>query len=515
MLKATFLLSLAFLLSLKTNSQTLHVGPGQTYSNLVSAAENATPGDTIFLHEHIYQGGNFITELKGTSDEWIYILAVSGEEVIFQGSTEAIHFIDAEYVYVNGIIVEQQTGNGINADDGGNYETPTHHLIFENCTFRNMASNGNNDLLKLSGLDDFEIRNCQFLNGANGGSGIDMVGCHRGLIKGNYFENMGSNSIQAKGGSQHVRIEANFFLDGGQRTLNLGGSTGLMYFRPDTAHFEAADLQVYSNVFVGSWAAVAYVGSVNVEIINNTIYKPENWVIRILQETVDPDRFLECGDNTFRNNIVYLGDNLSTETNIGPNTRPETFTFSNNLWYNYENSNWPGPNIPVNDPDNIIGEDPLFGNGPEFDFSLQSSSPAIGMGYSVQQPELDFAGALFNSPPSIGAFEGSPLTAVSQASGKEELDLLVFPNPIQNGADLTLQFFNLQKGNIRAELIDIQGRVVEVFYKNEFKKGNLAWSVPLTVRQSGLYFLRVTFNDAKNYFLSRKISKIEILRDKK
>ncbi|MBK9982774.1 MAG: hypothetical protein IPP15_10180 [Saprospiraceae bacterium] len=65
----------------------------------------------------------------------------------------------------------------------GTYATPAHHIKFENCTFRNIDATGNNDLLKLSGLDSFEIRHCVFLNGADGGSGMDMVGCHDGLIK--------------------------------------------------------------------------------------------------------------------------------------------------------------------------------------------------------------------------------------------------------------------------------------------------------------------------------------------
>ena len=89
----------------------------------------------------------------------------------------------------------------------------------------------------MSGVDFFEIRNCTFLNGAAGGSGIDMVGCHEGLIKSNRFEKQGSNSIQAKGCSKNIRIENNFFRNGGQRTLNLGGSTNLMLFRPIVARY--------------------------------------------------------------------------------------------------------------------------------------------------------------------------------------------------------------------------------------------------------------------------------------
>lgn len=440
--------------SLSAHSATLHIGLGFAYANFEAAAADALPGDTIIFHGGIHTGGQYVANLKGTPDQWIYIQNAAGEEAILQGGNNAIQLSDPAYLHISGLIFEEQTGNGFNTDDGSSYDTPAHHIIFENCTFRDMAVNGNNDLLKLSGLDDFEIRNCTFLNGADGGSGIDMVGCHNGLIQGNFFENMGSNSIQAKGGTQHIRIEANFFRNGGQRTLNLGGSTGLQFFRPIDAAFEAADLQVYSNVIVGSWAAIAYVGSVNVEVVNNTIYQPENWVIRILQETVDPDRFVECGDNIFRNNIVHISGNLSTETNIGPNTRPESFTFSNNLWFNVDDLMWPGPNIPVTDVDGIVGEDPMFEDPWLSDFLIPMNSPAAGAGYSVSQPEQDFFGQYFASQRSIGALEASPVLATEEPEKIASFD--IFPNP--GGRQLTITFILDQPSHVSIELVGQTGQ---------------------------------------------------------
>ncbi|MBK9982773.1 MAG: hypothetical protein IPP15_10175 [Saprospiraceae bacterium] len=67
------------------------------------------------------------------------------------------------------------------------------------------------------------------------------------------------------------------------------------FFRPIDAPYETSDLKVYSNIFIGSQAAVAFVGCINTEVVNNTIYLPEKWVMRILQETVDEDRFPPCG----------------------------------------------------------------------------------------------------------------------------------------------------------------------------------------------------------------------------
>jgi hypothetical protein len=188
------------------SAHVLTVGIGSDFDNLSSAAGRAAPGDTVLFRSGAYDGDQFIENLRGTADGWISILSEAEGEAVIRGGGEAWHFIDAEYVRIRGFTFERQSGNGVNADDGGDYSTPSHHLVFDRCAFRDMESEGNSDLLKLSGVDAFEVRECAFLNGSSGGSGIDMVGCHKGMIRGNRFENMGSNAIQAKGGSNFVRI---------------------------------------------------------------------------------------------------------------------------------------------------------------------------------------------------------------------------------------------------------------------------------------------------------------------
>jgi hypothetical protein len=289
-----------------------------------------------------------------------------------------------------------------------------------------MDATGNNDLLKLSGLDDFSIESCQFVNGAEGGSGIDMVGCHNGLIISNQFINMGSNSIQAKGGTQHIRIERNRFEDGGLRNINLGGSTGLQFFRPLDAPFEAADLQVYANIFIGGWAGLAYVGCTRVDVANNTFFMPENWVFRILQETVDPTRFVACGDNLFRNNIIYYGD-VNRDVNIGGNTRPESFAIHNNLWYKLSDPNYQGPDLPVTELNGVYQQDPLFADATSLDFNISTDSPAIGQGAEIDDLLFDFNGQQYGSPRSIGAFEGNTTSSFFDLSAVAPWH--IYPNP--------------------------------------------------------------------------------------
>ncbi len=427
--KGIFILLICVMFSIYTFGATLHVGNGFPFTTLTDATDIAVPGDTILIHEGTYSGGIFVGDLQGTSEAWISILTVPGETVIFEGGGNAWQFSDAAYLYISGFIFQQQTGNGVNFDDGGSYDTPAHHVIFDNCIFRDMNASGNNDLLKLSGLDDFEIRNCEFRNGADGGSGVDMVGCHDGLIINCHFEDLGSNSIQAKGGTRNIRIEANFFKNGGERAVNLGGSTGLQFFRPIDATYEAAELKVYSNIFIGSTAPIAFVGTINTEVVNNTIYLPEKWVFRILQETVDETRFAPCGYNTFRNNIIYIDNRVSVEVNIGSNTAPETFTISNNLWFHSQNSNWGGPVLPVVDVDNIVGEDPLFEDAGAEDFSLLEGSPSIGNGLDVLNPALDYNAEAFIIPRSIGAFEGGVMTGIAEGDNHLMAGIKLYPNP--------------------------------------------------------------------------------------
>lgn len=213
----------------------LEVGPGHPFPSLQAAAAHAAPGDTILIHEGVYPGDQRIVNLQGTASRNIYIMAPPDETVIFSGGQEAWYMSDVAYLFISGFIFTGQERNGVRINDGETYESPSHHVVFENCIWKNVRPLENNDLLKLAGVDYVTVRKCQFYNNfSDVGSGLDMVGCHFVTIEENYFEKMTANAIQAKGGSQFIQIRQNFFRDCGRRTLNLGGTTGLIYFRRPT-----------------------------------------------------------------------------------------------------------------------------------------------------------------------------------------------------------------------------------------------------------------------------------------
>ena len=156
-----------------------HVGEGREFSNPKQACLVAMPGDTVLVHNGIYQGAFFIENIQGTEKAPIVIRGEDRDSVRFQGGSESFHFSDCSYMIIENFTINGQTSNGMNCDDAGTYDTPTHHMTFRKLTFSGMGSTGNNDELKLSGLDDFIIEYCLFENGSPGGSATDMVGCHK------------------------------------------------------------------------------------------------------------------------------------------------------------------------------------------------------------------------------------------------------------------------------------------------------------------------------------------------
>ena len=193
------------------------------------ALATAGPGTTILIAPGVYTGGVMIHEKNGALDDPIVIAAQNiSEPPIFEKGISAIHLVDCNHVTLRGLHVRDFSVNGINIDDGGSFETPSTHIVVEDMIFERIGPTGNVDALKMSGVDDFEIRNSTFRGW--GGSAIDMVGCHRGVVESCTFAGLGGHDqhsgIQMKGGTTDIRVLRSTFLNAAQRASNLGGSTG-------------------------------------------------------------------------------------------------------------------------------------------------------------------------------------------------------------------------------------------------------------------------------------------------
>jgi len=398
--------------------QTLHVDPsgndstgdgsaGNPFATIQRATGSASPGTKIVVHEGTYANSNYIANLQGTASQPIMITGAEdeGPAVIDRGlvGNECMHLVDAKYVIVANLTCRRALANGINIDDGASYATPSEHIVLDNVTVEYTGVGDNNDGIKLSGVDYIRIINCRILN-TNAGSGIDMVGCHYSEIVFNEFRDGGSNGTQTKGGTEDVLIYGNLFENAGARAIQMGGSTGAQYFRPIDATFEGHNIRAMGNVVIGSEAAVAYVSATDCLAANNTIYKPTNWIIRILNENTTKDW---PANGRFFNNIVVFNHAQigSTFVNIGSSTLPNTFSFSNNLWYALDNPSFSGPSLPTTEIDPVIQEDPLLLDPNVEDFHIDAASPARGAGVDMSEVSGDRDEVCYLSPPAIGAYE--------------------------------------------------------------------------------------------------------------
>jgi hypothetical protein len=194
-------------------------------------------------------------------------------------------------------------------------------------------------------------------------------------------------------------------------------------------------------------------------VVNNTIWHPTKWAIRILQETVGPP-FLACSLNAFINNIVVVTNAAANPTiNVGPNTAPETFDFSNNLWFNDQSGTWSGPNLPVQETGGMLNRDPRLADPANGDFTIPLNSPAVGVGRSAPEAPYDFFGRRFVIPPSIGAVEGNPgSTGMDEPASAQRMTVRAFPNP-SNGENVVLQLSSLP-ADARVRIIDVRGRTI-------------------------------------------------------
>ena len=325
------------------------------------ALAEAQPGWQIVIAPGKYQSGISARGLAGTKDQPIVIEAADPKnKPVIEGGRLGLHLSDCSHLVLRNITVRGQSGNGINIDDGGSFDTPAHHITLEGVDVYEIGPTGNRDGIKLSGVDDLVLRNCLLEGWA--GQGIDMVGCHRGLIENCTFRGKPGFAqqiaVQAKGGSADVTVRTCTFLNAGQRGVNLGGSTSPRVFRPQGARYEAKDITVEGCRFVGGMAPVAFVGVDGAVVRYNTIHQPDKWVVRILQENTAAEMTPSRAGRFERNLVVFNAQVGRTAANIGPRTDPASFVFRENLWYCADQPARSRVDLPTREQAGVYGTDP-------------------------------------------------------------------------------------------------------------------------------------------------------------
>ncbi len=393
---------------------------GAPFQTIEQAAAVATPGTAIRLAPGIHTSGQFVANLHGTQTQPIWIGGEPGQaRPVIAGGAQALQLAQPNFVVVHDLEISGATANGLNLDDGGQFASTTaaQYVVVRDVFIHDIGTGGNNDCMKVSGINHLAVYDSRFERCGAGGSGVDSVGCHQAVIARNTFDGAMENAVQAKGGSTDFDIRQNRIRISGSRALNLGGSTDLSLFRPSLTmpgpNAEARRIHAFNNVITGlgaSATAFAFVGCVDCLVAHNFVRGQQRWHVRILQETLDQNGYAFAPSGSGRvinNSFEFLAASLSIAVNVGTGTAPTTFTFANNLWYASDAPTQSAPTLPVPETGGI------YGGGTGYDRILDdphllltdyvcSDAPETGHGVSVPEVDGTFTGFCRVGPVDIG-----------------------------------------------------------------------------------------------------------------
>ncbi len=338
-----------------------------TTAQFSSALAAAAPGDEIVLQPGVYGGGHYRANLSQVTIRSFD----PANRAIIDGGSNGIQLSDANGVTLADLVFRNQTGNGLNIDDGGSFDSPTTGITLKNLTVQDIVTAGNFDGIKMSGVNDFLIDGVTVRNWGTGGSAVDMVGCHRGLIQNSLFAHTntanGGTTLQPKGGSKDITFRANRIElppDAG-RVVQAGGSTGTPFFRfvDGDSNYEASQIVAEGNVIIGGSSAFSWVNIDGGIFHHNVVHRPYRWVARILNENGGTAIVDTQNGKLHDNRIVFndAGSEFSTAVNVGVETLPATFSFARNRWLNLANPTAAGstPSLPTAEVGGVYGGDAM------------------------------------------------------------------------------------------------------------------------------------------------------------
>ena len=215
------------------------------------------------------------------------------------------------------------------------------------------------------------------------------------------------------------------------------------------------------------------------------------------------DSSYNTGIGSFKNNIVY---NAGTGTDYCFITNSNGTTLhSNNLYYRVgtgdicltkDGSSYYYQSTVAGWESTSKHTDPLFTNLSTYDFTLTSSSPAIGAGTNLSLP-LDYAGNSWNATPSIGAYEygstGSVLVTSITVSGAGEATTIT-----TKGGTLQMSASILPE--------DATDKTVTWSRTNGTGTASISSSGLLTALTDGTVTVRATANDGSNVYDDQEIT---------
>jgi hypothetical protein len=161
----------------------------ESTTQLRAALRAAEPGDVVLLAPGKYEGFS-AADVQGVARRPIRIASADATApAVFTGG---VRFSDVVHLELVDLKIEGAPGNGLNIDDAGSFETPSHHVTLLRVAVRDCGGRANHDGIELSGVRDFRlerctverctvercmVERCMVERWGRGGSAVDVVGC--------------------------------------------------------------------------------------------------------------------------------------------------------------------------------------------------------------------------------------------------------------------------------------------------------------------------------------------------
>jgi len=350
---------------------------------LRQAWRRAMPGQVIRLRPGNYRLNTPLANKRGQPGQPITLAALdpSNPPVFRPTRGDALKLSRVAHIQLQDLVIAGSAENGLNIDDGGRFDEPSTHITLRRLRCSTSLGGGNRDAIKLSGIHHLMITDCTITDWADGGTGIDIVRCKEVTLTYSSIQTKpgrGHTGVQVKGTSENVRLVRNRFEHAGERAVQIGGATGATLVPGGVIPFEARDVLVAGNTFIGSSAPVAFVSSDGGRFAYNTVINPGRWLVRILQENRSPDCVPANSGVIERNLVVFNTQTLRQPVNIGPGTQPRTFHFAENFWYATDAPGRSRPSLPTDEADGVYGQGPQLPDDPTA--APPEGSPAHGYG---------------------------------------------------------------------------------------------------------------------------------------
>jgi hypothetical protein len=391
--------------------------PYTSLAAAMSAAKTAGSGTRILLAAGTYAVGFTISDLRGTATEPFWIEGpATGIRAQLVGGSASIRLIRPSFVALRHLTITQTTLASVNVDDGG-AGGDAHDVVIEDVTI----ASTNATAFQITGVRNVTIRDST-VGAAN--RAVMMVGVHHATIARMVTGPTAYASVALAGGSQDIEVRQNRFENTGAGVRIGNNYSDANEFRPmltaSAGNFEAADVQVFDNVFIGNitLAAIICTNCTRSLVAHNAIRATTPAVFRLEQAyATHPQlagaQFVRAGAVRWINNAIEIPGSPSAMTvvnsGLGDMPDPASCSFDHNLWHKRSPPATWMPTFPATVSETMsIYDKP---SGYDDMGKLCSSGGAIAAG--VVLPEV--TGTLDGScrpappsPPSIGPSERDP-----------------------------------------------------------------------------------------------------------